>query len=308
MTQTKLWGRRTGQWIAFGTQGGGGGGGTGATIYGSNVGDGNPNSDPATRISQFGRIPCSRVYYGGQLPTALGTKEISNSPEKKCQVSFKGWQPDQVASGAADATLVSYAASLPSDWTIFLTYWHEPNSELKSGLYTAVDYIAAHCHIAQLLNGLPQNKRIIPMPNYSAPNAYGTNAWDDSWLMAFTDMGNPRAVLSWDLYGNPHGGGLASVLDPMPQTLDQLYAKTVLRGWNTDFHWGITEFNAPARTWDTGDVARAQWLTDYQNYVLSRPTKPHHIFVWEGNGAQFNQNFTTANCRNVIKNFTANSP
>jgi hypothetical protein len=284
----------------------------GAVIYGSNVGNpsGAPNSDPATRIAQFGRIPMSRVYYS-TLPAAIDSKITDNSPEKRCQASFKGFQPSQVVAGAADSVITSFAGSVPGDTTVFLTYWHEPNSELNAVQFTATEYKNAWIRIAGLLWSLPSRNRVIPMVNYSAPNGWGAAAWDDSWLVHYGDLGNDNAIISWDAYGNPHAsGGLTGLDTPYPSvgsTLDLMYAKTQLGGYEANGRWGITEINSPRRNFDPSESQRATWFQDVVDYLTSRPTSPHHVLLWEGDGVQWDQNFYTTLMRDTWKTITLTS-
>lgn len=282
-----------------------------STIFGSNVGDGNPNSAPATRLSQFGRIPAARVYYSGALPSTFESKITANAPEKRIQISFKGWQPSQIIAGAGDANITAFCALVPSDWLVYLTYWHEPNSELRDGVYTPANFINAQIYISELLWSLGSRNIVVPMPCYSAPNTWNGNAWNDSWLVHYPAMNNPNAIMSWDVYANPHGvGGLTGLDIPYATNsslFDPMYQKTVLGGWNIDLHWGLTEFNAPRRNFDATELQRSDWFNSAVTYILNKPTTPYHIFLWEGNGVQWDQNFYTTLMRDTWKNITAGS-
>lgn len=311
---SKLWKRQAGAWVLLSQTPVTPPADPGAILYGVNTAPGDttasgPYTSQTTRLADFGRVPCSRVYYSGQCPTALNGTITGASPEKRCQFSFKGWQPAQIVAGLADSALTSLAADAQAKgYRLFATYWHEPNKELNTGQYTATDYKNAHIHIAKLLWSLPSKNVVTPMLNYSAPNASGGNAWDDSWLPTFAQLGNPNAVMSWDSYGNPSGGtGLDGAYPEPSKVFTQMYQKTQQFGYEANGRWGVTEFNTPRRNFDSNEAQRGPWIQAAVDYLKALPTTPHHVFLWEGDGVQFDQNFYTSNTRSVWRAITADS-
>jgi hypothetical protein len=239
------------------------GGGPPGILWGINVNDTEYRGSATNRLQDYGRVPCTRLYYTGMLPNAISVLETGRAPEKRAQVSFKAL-PVDILAGTYDATILSYAQSASAaGFTIFLTYWHEPNGELNTGVFTPTDYKNAHYHVSALLNASPYANSVIPMPCYSARKTLRGAPLDPTWLPLYSLMGNTRAVLAWDSYGFP--------------------GRATIGGVNqTD----LTEPYMPM----------GQFHTDAINYLLTQgpikangqPATPHHIFVWSGDDANWN--------------------
>jgi len=134
-------------------------------------------------------------------------------------------------------------------------------------------------------------------------------------------------LMTWDVYGNPGqqtsstgsniygtatGNGLGTTY-PLPAARFQDVFDIINRtGWAQ--HWGILEVNAPDRDWDFNESARARWLTDTYNYLLSRPYKPELVLLWEApSGANWDQRFgrqsgSPTACVNALAPFIRSSP
>jgi hypothetical protein len=281
------------------------GGGPPGILWGINVNDTEYRGSATNRLQDYGRVPCTRLYYTGMLPNAISVLETGRAPEKRAQVSFKAL-PVDILAGTYDATILSYAQSASAaGFTIFLTYWHEPNGELNTGVFTPTDYKNAHYHVSALLNASPYANSVIPMPCYSARKTLRGAPLDPTWLPLYSLMGNTRAVLAWDSYGFPGRATIGGVNQtdltepymPMGQIFSLMMQDTVTAGYNFDGGWGVTEFNTPRRSFDYPNFAgKVQFHTDAINYLLTQgpikangqPATPHHIFVWSGDDANWN--------------------
>lgn len=284
---------------------GGGGGGTAGVLWGINVGNltGAPHSSPTQRLAEYGRVPAARIYYSGVLPNAIGTKEKKNAPEKRWQVSFKASAAD-LKNGVLDNTIVSYANSVAAyspSAQAYITFHHEPNGDFNGTDFTLADYKAGYIRMSTLLWSLTTKNQVMPMLNYSAPKGGLTNpggaSWDDSWMIPFSDFANPNATISWDSYGNPSGVNCTALGCPYTTpsyTFDNVFEKSQLGGWDFDGGWGITETGAPLRAFDADHSGRIAWFNAAISYLTSHSTRPHHVFLWEGNGNNWDQNISTA--------------
>jgi len=240
------------------------------------------------------------------IGNSISSLETGRAPEKRAQVSFKA-APADIVSGSYDATITAYAAdAMARGFQIFLTYWHEPNGELQAGTFTPAAYKAAHVYISQLLWSLPSRNVVTPMLCFSARKTRIGAPYDPSWCPSFASMQNPKAVLSWDSYGFPGGTSingvaqrdLSSQYPPMDQIFSLMMGDTVTAGYNFDGGWGLTETNTPIRSWDvatrTGRIAYYRATIDYMLHSGppksdgSGPAKPHHVFVWSGTDANWN--------------------
>lgn len=251
------------------------------------------------------RLARSRWYYGlNALPSTFSSTFSGGAPENSAQVSFKRL-PTQITDGSYDAVLTGYLTSIPSNWRILLTYWHEPNSELSSGQFTIAQWKAAQVYINNLIHSLGLLGRVRLAPNFTAPHPETGVAWSDSWMMTPTDI--PDAIWTWDGYGNPYGGqGYDAAYPPVAQVLDPLLKRTKDYGWMPA--WGITEFNTPRRNFDSTEVQRTQWIQDFVNYCMAASTPPQQILLWEGNGVQFDQKFYTQTIKNKWRDLSLTSP
>ncbi len=278
-------------------------------VYGVNAGNDTNDAYPK-RFTEFVRVPVTRVYYP-QSQNGLGNNGVFNSAreggaESVAQVSFKTL-PVNIINGSWDARLTTYVQSIPANFQVMLTYWHEPNSELNVGTFTAADYVNAWYHISNLMVslGVVADGRVICAPNYTSPYPQIGVAWSRTWIPDVNLM-HPGTRLTWDAYGNLYGGtGLDSPYRPVAEVIDPAVAEHVATGYT---NWGITEFNTPQRNHDPTAVARTQWIQDYVNYLMTLNPKPRTVILWEGLGVQFDQRFTTQNIRDKWRDITALSP
>jgi hypothetical protein len=286
-------------------------------VFGINVNrSGPPRMDPVSRLADFGRIPMARgPYYGlDALPPAFDDAAAKLvAPERRLQMSFKRL-PARILDGSYDRQLMRYLNSIPPGWTVGVTYWHEPNAELASGVFSAADFKAAWYRIGRLIGSSTSRARLIAMPNYTGPAGA---RFHDSWVVRRASMPT-SSILTWDKYGNPPPkiDALPNMalkyrgLYPRPRDVFGATVKATVRlGWTRS--WAISEFNTPRRLADPQEVERRRWFVDAVGYLTSRPagiSAPRHLLVWEGQGTQFDQRFVTTPMRDALRPYFQRSP
>ncbi|MBA2559608.1 MAG: hypothetical protein H0V07_06900 [Propionibacteriales bacterium] len=264
------------------------------TRYGINAND---TAGVEARLAVCGGIGVARVYYTRMLPTTWDASKEGASPQAACQVSFKA-EPADVAAGQHDATIVSWVESIPAGWLVYLTFWHEPNDELRDGRFSAQSYRAAWSRLSTLVRRqtrVRDGATVRLVPNFMAYQVGVDGQWSDDWV----PRPNEVDFVSWDIYGNPTGGdGLSGGYPPPQGPVDPCLRASGRLGFAS---WGISEFNTPARSWDADESARRSWLTDFHAYAVSTTRQvgpqlgaPRIMLLWEGNGVNWDQTFETA--------------
>lgn len=266
---------------------------TGLTRYGVNA---TTAQDAAARMRTFGAVGITRCFYPAMLPSTWQPSREGSSPDRATQVSFKA-PPAAVAAGTHDNVIRSWMNSIPAGWTVHLTFWHEPNDELRDGVFSSGAYRAAWARIARIQHTQAQLRpgvslRLVPVFMSYQVNTAG--AWSDSWVPRPDEV----AFVSWDVYGNPSGGvGLDGPYPEASECLDPCLRVTSRLGFAT---WGVTEFNTPRRTWDPLEAGRTDWLESFRQYALSIGRSvlpalgdPQFMLLWEGLGENWDQRFHT---------------
>jgi hypothetical protein len=248
----------------------------------------------ASRRADFGRIGVSRVFHEQGLPAKWTWAQDGLSDEKRVQVSFKT-PPASLAEGAEDATIRSWLRSIPAGWTVWLTLWHEPGDELRDGGFSPAEFQAGWRRLSQLVRSdtFAQDVTIYLTPVFGR-YLVDTASWSDAWVPAPSDVD----LLSWDIYGNATGtAGLNSPYPDVPELVDTCLRVTERLGFQ---RWGVSEFNAPRRSWDAGESARVRWLEEFRSYcwsssrgVAPQLEHPELFLLWEGFGTNWDQNFKT---------------
>ena len=264
--------------------------------YGVNAQDA---GEVAARLADFGAVGITRVFYAGMLPATWSPTREGASLNKATQVSFKT-SPAAVASGVHDQALLSWMKSIPSGWRVYLTFWHEPNDELRLGMMSPTDFRAAWTKLSALRSqvSLQPDVELSLVPVFMSYLVDTTTGWSDSWVPSPDEVG----CLSWDVYGNPaKGSGLAGAYPDVGSRLNPCLRVTARLGFT---EWAVTEFNTPRRTWDATEERRTVWLQSFLEYVIGpgRPVAPElgppqFLLLWEGVGANWDQRFTTSRTR-----------
>ncbi|MGC1209209.1 MAG: cell wall-binding repeat-containing protein, partial [Ornithinimicrobium sp.] len=91
--------------------------------------------------STFGRLPIVR-HFSPTLPKAWNTSPMADLKGRALITSFKA-PPSEILAGKHDAALRTWFATAPADQTIYWSYFHEPEPEIRDGHFTAAQYRAA---------------------------------------------------------------------------------------------------------------------------------------------------------------------
>lgn len=255
-------------------------------------------------FGQYGKIGCNRLYYSPNLPA---TFDATVSPQKSAWVSCKSSQ-SAIRTGTLDASIRGYLESIPTNWKVGLTYWHEPNDDFlgKNGTppFTATQFKECYQRLRTIIDSatLQSGVQVLLAPNFMGYQvASGTTAnWDDAWMPTPADGAD---LMTWDIYGNPGVGTTGTAYDSTYPSasfrINPCLAATSRAGHT---RWGILEVNTPKRNWDTDETARTQWLTDFHAYCMNTartatgPKTAAEVFLlWEAEtGVNWDQGFKNA--------------
>ncbi|MGI8676499.1 MAG: hypothetical protein ACR2JT_06145 [Nocardioidaceae bacterium] len=278
------------------------------TKYGINVATA---TNYNTRIATYGRVNVARVYYTGMVPAAWKVTKEGLSEAKRVQVSFKS-DPAAFAAGTYDAQLISWLVSIPEGWTVWLTFWHEPNDELKARQFTADSYRAAWSHLSLVARSqtpaLSLGTRVLLAPVFMGYQANTATGWSDAWVPSPAEVD----VLCWDCYGNPGKGGARGVYPTVNGKVDPCLRVTERLGFT---EWGISEFNAPKLDYDPAETERVKWLEGFRSHCQdpARATAPQLgppsiMLLWETKTAFPDQGFYTEATKSGWRNVITASP
>ena len=106
-------------------------------------------ADVRRRLRTYGSVGIARTFYGGMLPSTWNKNMEGASPDRQTQVSFKT-SPAALAAGHHDRALRSWMESIPSGWRVYLTFWHEPNDELRNGAFSGREYRRAWARLSKI--------------------------------------------------------------------------------------------------------------------------------------------------------------
>lgn len=147
----------------------------------------------ASADGRYGTLPVLRVFYPG-APAAWTDAKL-NTPGRATVVSFK-YDADAVLTGTADAYLRSWFANAPRDRDIFWCFYHEPEDDIRNGVFTAAAYRAAWQRIAGLADQAanPHLFATTILMDWTLDPQSGRN-WRDYYPgAAYVD------VMAWDVY------------------------------------------------------------------------------------------------------------
>jgi hypothetical protein len=162
-------------------------------------------------------------------------------------VSFKA-NPRDVLTGEHDAYLGRWFASVPTDRTVWWTYWHEPEDDIEKGRFSAADYRAAWRHLTALAEGArnPQLRPTLVLMCWTLTPESGRN-----WKSYYAGD-SVIDTLGWDCYNA--GARFGRYRDPM-----RMFSATAAASASVGKPWGISELGSLLATGDTG-ADRARWL------------------------------------------------
>ena len=284
------------------------------TIFGFNTNEGDTfNQTLAGRQSWWGRAPMVRRYNSNFVPASW---PVSNAvfPEGRISYSFKADASGSftiagLAAGNGNARFRSFIESIPAGKTVYLTYYHEVNDDIREGRITPAQFKATYGHLygqlqaARAANSLAAGTTVKLCANFMAYRLTDRPTYfDDSWVPSHSQMD----LLTFDIYGNPGELGASSTGSntygtatgpgygtryPLPSVRAQPMFDIIRRlGWAQK--WGILEVNTPARSWDSNEASRARWFKDMYDLFLAQPYKPEVVLLWEApSGVNWDQSF-----------------
>lgn len=218
--------------------------GDSGTLFGASVYQGSQSWEAAVAASdqRFGRHEVIRVFHPG-LPNAWPGR--SGSVGRPVVVSFKA-PPAQVVAGNHDDELLSWFRNAPRDRTIWWSYWHEPEDDVKSGSITAQQWREAYRRIAGLAARAdnPMLRSTVILMCWTANPNSGRSLND------FFPGRDVVDTIGWDCYNKSD-----SYLDP--QTM---FARAIAASRNFGVGFGIAELGSKLRGGDSNGAERAAWL------------------------------------------------
>jgi len=205
--------------------------------------------------STYGGLDISRVFYGGAPQPWPGFAGYSERP---VVVSFR-YAPSEVLLGTYDEALLSWFANAPTDREVYWSYSHEPEDNIQSGEFTAVDYRAAWTHISGLAAavGNPRLHPTLILMCWSLGPASGRD-WRDYYA-------GPAAIeiVAFDCYN--YGDRKGKYVDPAV-----LFDRIVTFGQSTGIPWAIAEVGSKKIESDTTGDGRAAWLRQVGQFLAGK--------------------------------------
>jgi ABC-type cobalt transport system substrate-binding protein len=149
----------------------------------------------APETAQLGHMPVVRVYYPSTPPATAWTTSPAGLAKSAVVVSWKTL-PAEILSGADDAALEHFFDTAPTNYPIYWSYWHEPEDEIASGLFSLADYKAAWEHIAAIAAAAhnPELHSTLILMAWDLNPASHRNFED------YIPSGNIISTLGWDAY------------------------------------------------------------------------------------------------------------
>lgn len=268
------------------------------TLFGYNT---NQSDSPLSeRLAWWNnRAPCVRRYYKGPLPAQF-EQTTAIAPEKRLSISFKPggvFDAAAMASGAFNDMLRRWLESIPAGWTVYLSYLHEVNDDIKKGRLTGAQFVNAYKQFMPVIQDAALRTGVVVKlcANFMAYQltATTTATWSDAWVPPPGAMD----LCTFDIYGNPGvntqqvtGPGYGTDYPDPAIRAASMFGVLRRTGWLQ--HWGILELNTPARDWDTNESQRAAWLKAMTDHLLGQPTPPEILLFWEApSGINWDQSF-----------------
>lgn len=223
----------------------------GATLFGVSVPRGGAGSASTVvqRIRQdYGQLPVARVFSSGPPPrtwdadptlAALGTGTA-------VVYSFKD-DPVAAARGDDDAAVTAFLASRPAGTKVWVSYFHEPEDEVRKGTFTAQQFRDATAHLAPVIRAAGGVPTTILM-EYTLQDA-AKRDWHDYYSPAVD-------VLAWDAYNTA-----VKRSTPAYKPVDAILGHVLDIARETGKPFGIAEFGSTCIPSDPECTGRAAWVS-----------------------------------------------
>lgn len=237
--------------------------GSAPTLFGSSIHQNPGESFTAAyqrRVAEFGALPVDRVYYSG-LPKAWPGNAGYGSGA--VVVSFKA-SPQQVLTGAYDATLANWFATAPTTKAIYWTYFHEPENDVERGAFTPAQFTAAYQRISALADRAHK-------PNLHATlilMCYTLSPYSHRSFASYYPGSAAVDVLGWDCYNQSWKKGAYADAASM-------FANVLSTSASTGKPFGVAEFGSQLIAGDSSGAGRAAWLKASGSYLAAH----HAAFV-----------------------------
>ncbi len=199
----------------------------------------------------FGGLESVRVFYPGAPAAWPGNAGKAN---RTVIVSFK-YTPKEILNGSKDAYLKDWFAKAPRDRDVYWVYYHEPEDNIESGVFTAPDYRAAWKRLAGLADQAGNSKlhATLVLMDWTLMSQSGRK-WKD-----YYPGGDVIDVLGWDVY-NWDKNKYTPATD--------LVGRVVAISKGEGKPWGIAEMGSAKLASDTTGNTRAAWLTAMANETI----------------------------------------
>ena len=220
------------------------------TAYGTSIPVGRPEQAPAVvaRLrAQLGAIPVARVFSADLPPARWDDQPVLAALGGQSSVvySFQG-DLDELAAGTHDALITGFLASRPPGVDVWTVLKHEPEDDVKRGVFTAEQFRAATEHVAGVVRaagGIPTTV----LQAYTLNPASGRD-WRDYYTPAVD-------VLAWDAYNTA-----ARNEQPSYKAPEKFLEPVLAVARETGKPFGFAEFGSPCLPDDVGCTGRATWL------------------------------------------------
>jgi hypothetical protein len=257
-------------------------------------------------------LPVAKFFYSGvgALPTTWNASKEGTTSGRRVFITYQ-WDTTaaNAAGGDMDAKIASYAASVPRGWHVYFCYFNEPDDNFKAGTANVADYkavCARHAPIVRAAQKAPnpgaglQGNKLEFWSCFTIPfNLNVSAATSASWLP------DPGVLdgLGWDAYLNPNGVGGTRYNSLYDQHMQDRYASV----WDVHrltgvYNWGITEWGAPWRNWDTSGTARDTYCREAMDYWLAGHVqadgqlyKPKFLCFFNRKGTNWDQRLVANN-------------
>jgi hypothetical protein len=196
---------------------------------------------------QFGSLPVVRVFSPGLLPASWDDEPTLRALGSASSVvySFKA-DPRQVAAGTYDDRVRSFLAGRPAGVRAYVAFYHEPEDDAMSGVFTPAQFRAATEHLAPVVRDSGAVPTTILMQYTLSPSSH--RDWHDYYSPAVD-------VLAWDAYNT-------SAQDRVPsyRPVAGLVAPVLAVARETGKAFGWAELGSPCLSTDPTCAGRAAWL------------------------------------------------
>lgn len=209
-------------------------------------------------------------YFDGNAPDSW-TTFTSKLTDHTAIISFR-IAPSTVISGSADAQLLNWFQTAPTDRVTYWSYMHEPEDDIERGAFTATQFRTAWARIAGLARQAqnPQLRATLILMCYTVNKASG-RTWTNYYSPGDVD------VLGWDCYNHGEKKGIYG--EPT-----NLYGRAITVSRDAGLPWGMAEFGSLLAAGDTTGDGRAAWLVKVSRYFLAEGALFASYFDTNGDG------------------------